>query len=94
MSINEVFDILSKTMPQPTKIILDSEERYLCFEITQIPALKNLINRKFPTVTHVHIDILQTEDGNVFNIMFFDTNGEHVSGCELTKNEVFWDDDE
>jgi len=95
MAFVEIFNTLLNKMPVPNTIIKDSEdERYACFDINQVVPLKTLINSKFPTITHLHVDKLESENGAVFNIMFFDETGEHVSGCELSKDQVFWDDDE
>jgi hypothetical protein len=95
MAFIQLYNSLLSKMPALDKVILDTEtdERYACFDINEMEYLKNLAFTRFPNTTHVYVEPLESEGEKVFNVMFFDETGEHLSGLELTKEHVYWDDD-
>lgn len=94
MAFIQLYNSLLNKLPALNKVILDAEtdESYDCFDITELEFLNNLVATRYPDVTHAHVDTLISDGEKVFNLMFFDKDGEHVSGLELTKEHVYWDD--
>lgn len=76
----------------PSVFIIDTEsnERVGCFPIDEVQPLKNIVSAKFPDVYYAHIYSLEEK---VLGLMFYDTDGEHISGFELNTDSIFWDDD-
>jgi hypothetical protein len=94
MSVSDIYNSLLNNQPKLAKIILESEERYVCFALDENTLLSNFVKARFPDVTHAHMESLQSDGEFVINIMFFDKDGEHIAGCEMTKDKVYWDDEE
>jgi hypothetical protein len=81
---------------KPTTTIEESSETYDCYELANFNILNTLITTKVSEAKYVHVESLWEPEQNaqVYNLMFFDKDEEHVGGCELTNQKLFWDDDE
>ena len=81
---------------KPTTTIDDSSETYDCYELANFNILNSLIINKVPEAKYVHVESLWEPEQNaqVYSLMFFDKDEEHIGGCELTQSKLFWDDDE
>lgn len=92
----EAYAELEQRVAKSTITIKDSEdEQYECYKIEEFPNLAKMVTEKFETVKFVNVELLINSEDNidVFNLMFFNENNEHVAGCELVPTKVYWDDD-
>ena len=96
MSVLELYNSLLSSKPNLAKVILDTDstERYVCFEVDENELLAKFVKERYRDVVHGCIESLQSEEELVLNIMFFDNEGEHVAGCEITKEKIYWDDEQ
>ena len=81
---------------KPTTTIEESSESYDCYELVNFNSLNTLVTTKHPEAVYVYVESLwePEQQQQVYNLMFFDDDEEHIGGAELTKQKLFWDDDE
>jgi hypothetical protein len=92
--ISEVYSNLLKSAPKPSLLLTDEEDDKIdCFDLNKAPLLKALVEAKYAAAKYVHIEYLESEGEVVLNLSFYEADGEHVGGAEITKETVFWDDD-
>jgi len=90
--ISEVYNTLVKSAPKTSLFLTDHDDETVeCFELNKAPLLKALVEPKY-AAKYVHIEHLVNEGVVVLNLSFYDGDGEHMGGAELTKEAVFWDD--
>jgi hypothetical protein len=92
--ISEVYINLLKSAPKPSLALTDeADDKIDCFELSKAPLLKALVEPKYAAAKYVHIEHLVNEGVVVLNLSFYDGDGDHMGGAELTKEAVFWDDE-
>jgi hypothetical protein len=81
---------------KPTTTIEDESASYDCYELLNFNTLNMLVTTKLPEAKYVFVESLwePEQQQQVYNLMFFDDDEEHIGGCELTNQKLFWDDDE
>lgn len=81
---------------KPTTTIEESSESYDCYELTIFNSLNLLVTTKLPEAKYVFVESLwePEQQQQVYNLMFFDDDEEHIGGCELTTQKLYWDDDD
>jgi len=81
---------------KPTTKIEDSTESYDCYELSDFSALSTLVTNKLPEAKYVFVESLwePEQQQQVYNLMFFDDEEEHIGGCELTMQKLYWDDED
>jgi len=93
--ISEVYNALIKAAPKPSLSLMDhDDEEVACFELNKAPLLKALVEPKYSSAKYVHIEHLDNMGTTVLNLSFYDAEGEHLGGAEITKEALFWDDDD
>jgi hypothetical protein len=63
------------------------------FALEEAPFLKSLVEPKYPTVKYVNVEYLHNNGEIVLNISLYDEADDHVGGAEITKEAIFWDDE-
>jgi hypothetical protein len=81
---------------KPTTTIDDNDETYDCYELHTFNMLNTLITVKLPSAIYVHVESLWEPElsTTVYNLMFFDDAEQHLGGCELTNQRIFWDEED
>jgi hypothetical protein len=81
---------------KPTTTIEDESESYECYELINFSLLNLLVTKKHVNAKYVFVDSLWEPEQmqQVYNLMFFDKDEEHIGGCEVTKQKIYWDDDD
>ena len=94
--MEQIYTELLQRKPKTSTTIVESTEEYECFELSNFPLLSKMVLQKYSTAKYVSVEPLFDPEMHekVYNMMFFANDEEIVGGCELTKTEVYWDDDE
>lgn len=90
MSFSNLYNSIVNKMPSVFIVDTESNERVGCFRIDEVDLLKDILSTKYQDAVYAHIYSLEEA---VLGLMFYDINGDHVSGFELTKDNLYWDDD-
>jgi hypothetical protein len=94
MSISEAYnELISCDKFTSDDVSTNSEDE--CYELTTFPQLQKIVQAKYAKAIYVSVEVLidPDSDDTVFNLMFFDDSEESIGGCELTQNELFWDEE-
>lgn len=84
---------LKTNVPAATCVIEDGDDEYACFDINSVPALHALISQRFAAVQYVQVELLEPENEEiVFELTLIDINQQVLTGAELSKDALYWDD--
>jgi hypothetical protein len=64
-------------------------------DLNDYEEIKKIVCVRYVSASMMHVEQLKQEDGSiVFNLIFYDLEEEEVGGAEVTKETIYWDDNE